>query len=314
MKNVLLVTGESKECGIYQYADSVFEILKTSKKYEFTFLATNNKDDLFNHIENEENNTVAIIYNHHPHTMNWLNSGITRPIKNSGLVKQIVIFGHEHLNTFTGVDHYIHTDPNAGHNDFLASGEFAGIPPITYYDDIQYSKPEGTIRIGTSGIGNRTKDLPTLIRLINEQFTEDVILNLHVSDGVFVDPSGKLSGALVDQCLELANSNVKINFTRDFLSKRNLISWLNQNDINLYWYQTPDVPGVSGSVDRALASRKPFGVNHSSFLSHVRRDFNDLTKVSIKDIITAGVEPLQEFYDAWNPTNLLNLYEDIIEK
>jgi len=46
----------------------------------------------------------------------------------------------------------------------------------------------------------------------------------------------------------------------------------------------------------------------------VRRDFNDLTKVSIKDIIAAGVEPLQEFYDAWNPTNLLNLYEDIIEK
>jgi hypothetical protein len=308
MKNVLLVTGESKECGIYQYADSVFEILKTSTKYEFDFLATNNKEDLYNHLE--ENDTVAIIYNHHPHTMNWLNSSITRPIHNAGLVKQIAIFGHEHLNTFTGADYYIHTDPNAE----LEENEFAGIPPITYYDDIQYSKPNGTIKIGTSGISNRTKDLPTLIRLINEQFTEDVILNLHVSDGVFVDPTGKLSGALVDKCLELANSNVKINFTRDFLSKKDLISWLNQNDINLYWYQTPEVPGVSGSIDRALASRKPFGVNHSSFFSHVRRDFNDLTKTSIKDIIAAGVEPLQEFYDAWNPTNLLNLYESIIEK
>ena len=313
MKNILFVTGESKECGIYQYADSVFEILKTSKKYKFTFLATNDMQDLFDHIDEDvydENNTIAVIYNHHPHTMSWLNSGVTRPIKNSGLVKQIVIFGHEHLNKFTGVDHYIHTDPRVEQYE----NEYPGIPPITYYDDIQYSKPNETIRIGTSGIGNRTKDLPTLIRLINDQFTEDVILNLHVSDGVFVDPSGKLSGALVDQCLSLANSNVKINFTRDFLSKRNLISWLNQNDINLYWYQTPDVPGVSGSIDRALASKKPFGVNDSSFLSHVRRDFNDLTKVSIKDIIATGVEPLQEFYDAWNPTNLLNLYEDIIEK
>ena len=40
MNKIILVTGATKECGIYQYADSVYEILKTSKNYEFEFLAT----------------------------------------------------------------------------------------------------------------------------------------------------------------------------------------------------------------------------------------------------------------------------------
>ncbi len=71
---------------------------------------------------------------------------------------------------------------------------------------------------------------------------------------------------------------------------------------------------MSGSVDRALASKKPFGVNDSTFLSHTRRDFNDLTKTPIKDIVAGGIEPFQEFYDVWNPNKLLTLYEGLLDK
>ena len=92
---------------------------------------------------------------------------------------------------------------------------------------------------------------------------KDVILNLHLANGAYVDPSGGLSNSLERACRKLAKSNVQINVTQEFFNKKDLITWLNQNDINLYWYKTPNVPGVSGSVDRALASKKPFGVNDS---------------------------------------------------
>jgi len=308
MKKVILVTGATKECGIYQYADSVYEILKTSKKYDFEFLATNSHKEF-----NERVLTVdpcAIIYNHHPATMRWLDNGITRPIGRNSDIVQIAIVGHEHVNRFTGINSYIFTDPRNKN----VEDDYAGVPPITYYDDIQYSKPNGTLKIGTSGISNVTKNLASIISLINDQFTEDVILNLHLSSGSFVDPSGGLSKSLADACRKHAKSNVQINVTQEFFNKKDLITWLNGNDINLYWYQTPNVPGVSGSVDRALASKKPFGVNGSSFLSHVKRDFNDLTKTPIKDIVNSGIEPLNEFYNAWNPQKLLALYEGIIEK
>jgi hypothetical protein len=35
--------------------------------------------------------------------------------------------------------------------------------------------------------------------------------------------------------------------------------------------------------------------------------------VSIQSIIDAGVEPLQEFYDEWNPQKLVERYENIID-
>jgi len=308
MKKVLLVTGATKECGIYQYAESLYDILKTSKKYQFEFLATNDEHEFSAWVH--ENDPCTIIYNHHPVTLRWLNNGITRPVKNMRNIKQIVLFGHEHVDKFTNVDAYVYTDPTMK----VEENEHAGLPPVMYYDDIQYSKPSGTIKIGTSGIGNITKNLSAIIKLINEQFTEDVILNLHVSNGAFVDPTGKLSSKLIEECRSLANPNVQINVNQEFLDKEDLIRWLNGNDINLYWYSTSSVYGVSSSLDRALASRKPFGVNDSSFLKHMRRDFNDLTKTSIKDIIASGAEPLNEFYDKWNAETVLSFYERIVDE
>ena len=308
MKKIILVTGATKECGIYQYADSVYEILKTSKNYEFEFLATDSYREFNDRVSVVD--PYAIIYNHHPSTLNWLNNGITRPIANLTKTKQLAIVGHEHVNKFTGINSYIFTDPRKE----TSGDEYAGVPPISYYDDIQYSKPNNVLKIGTSGISNVTKNLEQIIGLINEQFSEDVILNLHLANGAYVDPSGGLSNSLEQACRKLAKSNVQINVTQEFFNKKDLITWLNQNDINLYWYRTPNVPGVSGSVDRALASKKPFGVNDSTFLSHTRRDFNDLTKTSIKDIVAGGIEPFQEFYDAWNPNKLLTLYEGLLDK
>ena len=134
-----------------------------------------------------------------------------------------------------------------------------------------------------------------------------------VSDGDFVDSTGALSNSILDTYQKNAKSNIHINVTNKFLTPSELVAWLNNNDINLYWYNTPNVPGVSGSIDRALAAKKPFGVNSSSFFSHVRRDFNDINKVSIKTIIENGIEPFNQFYDMWSSENLIKFYESIIE-
>jgi hypothetical protein len=307
MKNVIIVNGDSKKCGIFQYGESAYMILKTSPNYDYHFLATNSEEHLHSSIEHLK--PCAVIYNHHPETLKWLHNGITRPIANNTKIKQIVITGHESIKKFIGINSYIITDPYAK----CGENEYAGVPPIPYDDRFQYSKPECLLKIGTSGISNITKSPIELINLINDQFNEDIILNLHVSDGDFVDSTGALSNSILDTYQKNAKSNIHINVTNKFLTPSELVAWLNNNDINLYWYNTPNVPGVSGSIDRALAAKKPFGVNSSSFFSHVRRDFNDINKVSIKTIIENGIEPFNQFYDMWSSENLIKFYESIIE-
>lgn len=303
MKTVLLVTGHIKQCGIYQYADSMFEILKESNKYNFVFAPVSSIES-FNGIV-EATNPYAIIYNHHPVTMPWMNSGVTRPLKNLKGIKQILITGHEHINRYTNVDSYVLIDPRSKDEGYTPA-----IPPIKYYDDIQYSAPAGVIKIGTSGFANNTKNLSKVIELINAQFTDEVILNLHISDGAFIPVSGD---PIVEHLKQIANANVKINVTREFMSREQLIRWLNGNDINLYWYESPPVPGVSASINHAIASKKPFGVNDCTLLNHVRRDYNDLTNTSISDIIRVSPVHLNEFYDVWNSKTFLSLYEGLLD-
>ncbi len=305
MKNVLFVTGNEFNCGIYQYGDSVFEILKTSKKFNFFFIGSNDPTAVANAIQSFK--VKAIIYNHHPWTLSFLSDAFTREVHSMG-IKQIVITGHEHIRTFDCVDHHVSTDPrfSSEHPKILA-----GVLPITYYDDIQYSPPSDVLKIGTSGIGNVTKKLDIITQMINDQFDEEVIFNVHISDGKYVDPVWM--DRLKQQVENLKKSNITVNFNTKFMFKKELIHWLNGNDINLYVYGDNHSIGVSGSVDRALASKKPFAVNDSSFLTHLRGDFNDLSKIGIKDIVKNGIAPFQPFYDQWNPERLLNFYEGLLE-
>ena len=307
MRTVAIVTGPAETCGIYQHAYSTYNILKKSNKYEYHLVTAGSDAEFIEKIA--ALNPCTIIYNHHPATLSWLHNGITRAIADNA-IKQIVITGHENVHKFEGVDAYVFTDPNK----VCGENEYAGIIPILYDDTIKYSKPKDIIKIGTSGISNVNKCPQNIIGLINEQFTEDVILNLHLSNGAYVDSTGAITNSIVDLYRKTAKSNIQINVTAAFLETPELIKWLNGNDINLYWYNTSShLPGVSGSIDRALAAKKPFGVNESTFFSHVRRDFNNLHKTPIKTIIEFGIDPLNEFYDKWNPKTFLEQYEGIFD-
>jgi len=324
-QKILFVTGPEEKCGIYQYGYSVYKILEQYSDNDVKFYATdfglnfsNSNNSKHFHYDVNEYKPDVIIYNHHPWTLRWLDNGITRTIKNMTKIVQIVLTGHEHIDEFIGVDSYIMTNPNYEEDGrYFSDGckTFSAIPPIIYFDDIKYRPYEkGTIQIGTSGIGNKNKESHNIIGLINEQFTEDVILNVHITNGYYVDSSGKISNEVIDHYRSLAKSNIDIRVNQNFLSNHELVQWLNKNDINIYWYANNNNPGVSSSIDRALAAKQPIGVNPSNFFEHVINDKNDLAKVSIKDIIAYGQEPLFQYYEKWSPYKLVEKYQSIINK
>jgi hypothetical protein len=285
----------------------VYEILKHSTKYKFHFFEVNTAEEMLRLAE--EHHITSIIYNWHPSTSPWCTP---RFVKRRSEFNQFLIEGHElyaQQEMFENIKAFITIDPTLPQTDI----RYPGIRPITYYPHIKYKPQFGKLKIGTSGFGQQKKGFDRLVQILNDQFKdEEIELNVHFSVGHYVDPSGNAAKDALAAKIKL-NDNIKLNITHAFFEKHELISWLNSNDINVYCYDFYDGPGVSSSIDKAIAAKKPFAVNDSNYFKHVRKDEIDINKTPIKEIVKSGIDPVLEFYDKWNPTTFLNQYEFLLD-
>jgi hypothetical protein len=305
MKNVAILTGSKQDCGIYYYARNLHNMLKQSKVNNYLLFTCDSEHEMREICSN--NQIDVIVYNWHPTTMRWINQSV---IDNTR-IRQFMIIGHEgNFETvkFYNLEHYITIDVTAKETHNV----HPGIRPIILYDDIQYLPPKEILKIGTSGIGQHNKNLHRIIDIINVQFDEFVELNVHFSPGHYTPLKEFELINLIESSKHLAKPNVKINYTLEKFSERDLILWLNQNDINVYYYETFDAVGVSGSTDRALSARKPIGVNTSNFFRHIISDDINIEKTSIKNIVAKGLTPLEKYYKIWNIDTLLFQYDGLV--
>lgn len=306
MKKIALVSGPVQGCGIFYWGSNVYDILKHSKKYNFHFITASSYHEFLTKTHDMD----LIIYNWHSVTMPWC----TTEVFKKTLTSQFLIHGHtlnSELIDFTGIDEFITVDPsmNYGLKNF-----HSGYRPIAYYDDIVYNEPNGVLKIGTSGVGHDGKNINLMLNLINDQFDEPVIFNIHWSVGDYVGVNSDALERKLNALKSLAKPNVELNFTIGRLSEYDNVKWLNNNDINLYMYNNYDCDGVSASVDKALAAKKPIGVNTSGYFRHIISDEINIDKTHIKNIVNSGIAPIKKYYDMWNPKTFLEQYEGILDK
>jgi hypothetical protein len=305
MKNIAFVNGVERKCGIFYYGTSVFEILQNSTEYKFHFIEAINKEDFFYKTRDMD----AIIYNWHPQPMPWCNKDVFLQVRKP----QFLILGHtsnEQVIQFPNITGFITIDPDHQSSDSY----IPGVRPVKLYDDCQYSPQSGVYKIGTSGTGDASKNINIMLSIINEQFTEPVEFNVHLSEGAFNTAKENVLVESLTYLKQFANPNVTLNFIVKHLSNYELVKFLNYNDINIFIYPSYDSMGVSASIDKALSAKKPIGVNNSNFFKHIISDEINLEKTPLKKIIANGTQPLQKFYDRWNPTELINQYETMLRK
>lgn len=305
MKIVGILTGSKQDCGIYYYARNLHNMLKQSNQNRYILLTCDSEIEMKKLIQ--EYNLDLVIYNWHPSTMRWL----TQSTIDNTSIRQFMIIGHEgrfETRHFYNLEHYITIDVTAPDTEKV----HPGVRPVVIYDDIQYFPPSDILTIGTSGIGQHNKNLPTIIKIINQQFDEYVKLNVHFSPGFYTPLKDQGIINLIEQCKKLAKKNVEIIYTIEKFSEYDLIKWLNGNDINIYFYEHFDAVGVSGSTDRALSARKPIGVNTSNFFRHIISDDINIEKTPIKEIVAKGLTPIEKYYTMWNINTLLKQYDGLV--
>jgi hypothetical protein len=307
MKKISIISGNNTECGVFNYGNTIFEILSESPNYRYEFITVSGINDLSNCLAN--NDMDAIIFNYSPYTLPWISENLLAYIQ----PKKFLITGHDFYGTFQGIDHTFICDSMHYSNDKITA-----IPrPLPFSKEITFQPPTGHIKIGSFGFGTPGKNFPRIVQLVNNQFQDFVEINMHISYGHYVDPSGGTAHRIADECRSIANDNVKVNITHNYMkSNLEILKFLNNNNINIFCCDIgPDGVGISSSLDFALASLKPIGIGNSKMYRHMNwKKEISIDHNPIMNIINQGIYPLIEFYDAWSNENLIKSFESQFDK
>lgn len=331
-RNILFVSHSKKQCGVYQFGKSVFEVIQSSRKYKIDWVECDSMGMLKEAIG--QYSPDAIIYNFHPSTMSWLTSKLGPRIYRNRIseieVMQLGII-HEvtqdvsdgatnYRNPFilqkagklinTLFDFYIAADPTILLKNPLVykTGRL-----IANYKN-KFSYPE-IPTIGSYGFGTPNKGFERIVFKVQEEF-DNAIIRFNIPFAEFGDKDGARALSIAENCRKLVKkSGITLQISHDFLDKAELLDFLAKNSINVFLYEDTSGRGLSSAIDNALAVQRPICVSDSTMFRHVLNQLPSISadQQSIQRIIESGFEIFKPLVDSWNQANLTWEYERILD-
>lgn len=308
--NILIINHSEKQCGVYQYGKRVGEILSKSKNHNFVYLELKSHQQLEDQIE--KYSPRFIIYNWTGGTMSWVTPETVQMLREKEILQFLLV--HNTWNYSSFFDGYFHQHPYWKNLD---SKNFAIPRPLPFFNTTREVIKSDSIKIGSFGFGLINKYFNEVCRIIDEQFADDLVeIRLHLTSGTFAGPNQNIS-YIKELChSNITRPNISLNITTDFISDEELLEFLSENDLNIFFYQDySDYNGISSVIDYALAVEKPIAINKSSMYSHIMDTTPSICVEDnhLKDIISNGFLPLKERKDSWSHKNFIYTFENILE-
>lgn len=329
---VLFVTHKPKQCGVYQFGQSVFGAISPSSRFHFVKAECGSLGELQESVRTHR--PVAIIYNYHPSVLPWactriakgtyrnnlsdikaIQIGIihevTQPIADSATgYRNRWIIGPSARKLNCLFDHYIAADPTLLLKNLLVYKTGRLVPAYTG------ERAAPTIPIfGSFGFATAKKGFEKIVTRVQNEFDEAVIrLNMPSAD--FGDKDGSKARRVADNCKSLIQKpGIRLEVTHDFLEDAALLDFLAGNSMNVFLYEDTGGRGISSALDNALAVRRPIAVSNCPMFRHVLalRPSVCVDENSLAGILKNGFAPLEKVTRDWSSENLLWDYERILK-
>lgn len=303
---LLFINHRKSQCGVYEFGRNIGAALENSA-LDFSYSECDSNDELQAALR--QTKPDLIVYNHHPATMTWLNSGITKKIKvpQAGIIHEVTqpVADRADNSLF---NFYIAHDPTLQLKNPLV---FKAGRLIPQYEN-RFELPATPI-IGSFGFAGK-KGHKTIIELVQKEF-DAAVIRLNIPFAAFGDKHGEMAKAIADDCRSvLRKPGVELVITHDFLEEPELLDFLAKNTINAFLYEPmTEQRGISGATDLALAVKRPIAITRQTMFRHI---YNTKPSIcvednSLKTIIENGVKPLERFYEEWSADRLCADYERI---
>lgn len=320
---VLVVNHKVKNCGVYQYGKRFSSILTSEKyieinnKYTYFYLESDTELELITWVD--AHSPDIIIYNHLTGTMPYVNQDIVSEFRKRNIIQGTIV---HNVGYSTFFDFYLHQDPNfidvdQNYHIFRPLFDNTDGSQESYHATLEERK---CLKIGSFGFGFNVKRYDELCSIVNYQLSKKdfkVIINLHLTLSHFCDNTQMLQDVIASCKNQITSKNIELNVTTNFITDEEVLSFLNDNDLNVFLYHNyGGYNGISSVIDYALSSSRPFAVCKSNMFSHV----NSVTPSiciedsSLEDILKNGRKSIDHLAEKWSQKNFKKRLDQVLEK
>jgi hypothetical protein len=191
------------------------------------------------------------------------------------------------------------------------------LPRIIHdYSDLRETPTNPKFTVCTSGFPFRHKQLHKIIQAVNQEFSEDVLIKMHLP----IHPNPHITKECKKIITELQsqprNQNVELQINSTFLSTQDLAKFVASSDLACYFYKVNQPNSGSSSIDLALSARVPIAVTpfkaFNPFIAMAPEIVYNGKTNTLHDIYQRGTSILKPMYEKWKPEAFVRRIEDLI--
>ncbi len=302
---VLFVNHKQDHCGVYQYFTKLVHPVTESRDNWF-YIETNEEWEHDHWIVSLEPDIVVYNFYFSGATMPWLTDN--KIARQKTRFKQLGIH-HEGNMDSKGFDLILHQDPSN------TDTRYFNLPrPIPEYHNIQRAR-NIIPHIGSFGFGLGGKGFTRVVEQVVKEFDEAVI-RINIPFAFFGDANGDGARSWATACKTIADrkQGIELYITHDLLPENQLLDFIAVNDVNCFFYDDNIGRGISGTLDYALAVRKPIAITHSDQFRHMWDDNILIEKNTLRAIIQKGTDHLEPYYKKWNKEAMIVAFEQAFKQ
>ena len=307
---ILFLSHKASRCGVHEFGLNAAQALKKSARYSFEYRECASSHEYLSAIH--EIKPLAVIYNYYVVTMPWLTKKLMAKANliHIGIMHEVTQEKADSAND-RFFQYHIGADPTLILRNPIVFKTGRLIPGYESRD-ISQNIPV----IGSFGFGLKGKGFEKILLTVQEEFDE-AIVKFHIPFAQFGDNAGEQARKIADHCQSLIKKDgIKLELSHEFLSKEQILDFLAQNTINVFFYDKYKGRGISSVTDYALAVGRPIAITQSTMFRHL---FSCEPSIciedrSLKEIIRNGIKPLIPFREEWTEINLIWDYERIMDK
>lgn len=301
MARVLILNSPDPICGVHCYGKSLAEIVRKSSKHLYSLHSY--QGDVFLNVAMDHHDLMIV--NWHEKLYPWLTEEFIRAAK----IPITFIGGHDCYPKFPSQAHILDaTSCNP------ATEKSTPIPrPVR--DFWPLPDPE-RITIGSCGFNFHTKNFHHVATVVANSY-DDALIRLHIGQHPHGNDTNYIIATVQEQLWKLGKPNIDIEISTDFLTDEELVAFLSANTANVFLYPQfkGEERGISSTIDKALAARKPFGISDSIMYRHISHERKFLlTENSLESIINFGTSHIEPFWEKYSEKNLIKTVDSIVDK